>query len=264
MIDIHHHCIPGVDDGPRDLPEAVDLCRMALDDGVTTIVATPHVLRGPWQNTSRIELRQRLDELRDALGDSPELLLGSEYYFDFEMNERLQSGEGIIPLAESRYILIEFAAHAVPPLVDQPLYRALLEGWQPIVAHPERNIVFQKKPELLRLLVARGVRMQVTAGSVLGDFGPEARRASLQWLKEGLVHFVASDAHNREKRPPRMREARAVISRIAGERVADALTRTNPAAVTEGRQLDFDPDPQAETTGAPGFLTRLRKLLQKP
>ena len=262
MIDIHHHCIPGVDDGPRDLHEAVDLCRMALADGVTTIVATPHVLRGPWQNTSLPELQRRLDDLRDALGDSPQLLLGSEYYFDFEMNERLQNGDGIVPLADSRYILIEFAAHAVPPLVDQPIYRALLEGWQPIVAHPERNIVFQKQPELLRLLVARGARTQVTAGSILGDFGPEARRASFQWLKEGLVHFIASDAHNCEKRPPRMSAAKAAVRSIAGDRIADALTRTNPAAVIEGRQLDFDPDPLAET-GESGFLTRLRKLLQK-
>jgi protein-tyrosine phosphatase len=243
VIDIHHHCIPGVDDGPRTLEEAADLCRMAFDDGITTIVATPHVLRGPWQNASRDDLERRIAALREAVGEQPRLLLGSEYFFDYDMNEVLQRRDTIVPLAGSRYVLVEFAAHTVPPLVDQPIYRALMDGWIPVIAHPERNAVFQSKPELLRLLVSRGAKTQITAGSILGDFGPEARRASSRWIREDLVHFIASDAHNTAKRPPRMRAARDLVREIAGEPIADALTQWNPAAVAEDRPLEWDPEP---------------------
>src|SRR5436190_1716616 len=91
MIDIHHHCLPGVDDGPRTLAEAVDLCRMAADEGIETIVATPHVLRGRWQNTSRAQLTAILDRLRGALGDTIRVVLGSEYFFGHDMDELLRT-----------------------------------------------------------------------------------------------------------------------------------------------------------------------------
>ncbi|HEY2325472.1 MAG TPA: CpsB/CapC family capsule biosynthesis tyrosine phosphatase [Thermoanaerobaculia bacterium] len=243
MIDIHHHCLPGVDDGPRDLEQAVDLCRLAAEDGIETIVATPHVLRGRWQNTSRAALEQKLAELQDAVGASPRLLLGSEYFFAHDMNEALQNGS-IVPLADSRYVLVELASHAVPPLLEQPLYQARLAGWTTVIAHPERNLVFQSKPELLASLVANGTKTQITAGSLLGDFGPEAQQCACEWIEREMVHFVASDSHNTTKRPPRMREAVAAIRQIAGDRVADALTRANPAAVVENHGLEYDPEPK--------------------
>jgi protein-tyrosine phosphatase len=242
MIDIHHHCLPGIDDGPRELAEAVDLCKRAADEGVETIVATPHVLRGRWQNTSRAKLESLLVALREQLGEHPRLLLGSEYFFAHDMTEVLASGTAIIPLNDSRYVLTEFAAHSVPPLIEQAFYRVQLEGWTPIVAHPERNLVFQSKPELLSTLVRLGARTQVTCGSLLGDFGPEAQSAATRWLKAGLVHFLATDAHNLGKRPPRVRESVAVLRNLVDERVVDALTRANPLAVIEGRPLAYEPD----------------------
>src|SRR5256885_16303171 len=109
MIDIHHHCLPGVDDGPRNTAEAVDLCRMAAEEGIETIVATPHVLRGRWKNTSRAQLTSILDELRRNVGETPRIILGSEYFFAHDMDEMLRT-ETIIPLAGSRYILVEFSS----------------------------------------------------------------------------------------------------------------------------------------------------------
>jgi len=259
VIDIHHHCLPGVDDGPRDLEEAADLCRLAAEDGIETIVATPHVLRGRWQNTSRAALEQNLAELQDAVGASPRLLLGSEYFFAHDMNESLQNGS-IVPLAASRYVLVELASHAVPPMIEQPLYQARLGGWTTVIAHPERNLVFQSKPELLASLVANGTKTQITAGSLLGDFGPEARQCAWDWIEREMVHFVASDAHNRAKRPPRMREAAAAIRQIAGDGVAVALTRRNPAAVVENQGLEYDPEPKpAPKRGALDRLTKFWK-----
>jgi protein-tyrosine phosphatase len=260
MIDIHHHCLPGIDDGPREWDEAVSLCAMAAEEGIETIVATPHVLRGRWQNTSRPKLEELIGLLRQKVGPSPRLVLGSEYFFAHDMTEVLLSGNGIITLAGSRYVLVEFAAQAIPPLVEQAFYRVQLEGWTPIIAHPERNLVLQHKTGLLAALVQQGAKTQVTTGSLLGEFGPEARKAAESWLRAGLVHFLATDAHNTTKRPPRVREALDVARGLVGERVVESLTRSNPAAVLNGSALVYDPEVDYKEEPG-GVFRRLGKLL---
>lgn len=263
MIDLHHHCLHGLDDGPQTLEESVELCRAAAAEGIETIVATPHVLRGRWQNDSRTLLETRLAELRSALGDTPRLLLGSEYFFAHDMNEVLQSGHGIVPLAGSRYILVEFDAQSVPPMIEQPFYRAQLDGWIPIIAHPERNAVFQSRPGLLATLVQLGAKAQVTSASLLGDFGEEARAAAVHFLHRNLVHVIATDAHNLKRRPPRVRAAREVVTEIAGADVAQALFVDNPRSVIDGTTLVYDPDLPYTSAPEAGFLGRLRRLFQR-
>ena len=232
------------------------MCRMAADEGIETIVATPHVLRGRWRTAPPAELEARIAMLREKVGNTPRLLLGSEYFFAHDVAEVLKAGNAIVPLAGSRYVLMELAANNVPPLLEQPLYRMQLEGWIPIIAHPERNVVFQNKPELLASLIAVGVKFQVTAGSLTGDFGAEAQRAAERWVKAGMIHFVATDAHNVGKRPPRMRAAMPALRSLAGDDVAEALVRKNPAAVIENRALEYEPEP--ELSRSDGFLTRLK------
>jgi protein-tyrosine phosphatase len=263
MIDIHHHCLPGVDDGPRTLSEAVDLCRMAADEGIETIVATPHVLRGRWKNASRAQLAAILEQLRTALGDTPRVVLGSEYFFGHDMDDMLRN-ETIIPLAGGRYVLVEFAANAVPPLIRDPLYRVQLGGWTPVIAHPERNIVFQSKPELLQSLIRIGVKTQVTTGSITGEFGPEAQAAANDWLKRGWVHVIATDAHNAAKRPPRFRAARQRVVDFLGEEIAQFLFVDNPNSIVESRGLVYDPDlPESSGDKSGHLFTRLRKFLTR-
>lgn len=258
MIDIHHHCLPDVDDGPREWDEAVAMCRAAAEEGIETIVATPHVLRGRWKPFGIPELEERIAELRRRVGESPRLLLGSEYFFAHDVVEVLGAGNAIVPLAGSRYVLVELAANSVPPLIEQPLYRMQLEGWVPVLAHPERNLVFQTKPDALAELLDHGVKTQLTAGSLTGEFGPAARKASETFLRRNLVHFVATDAHNMSKRTPRVRAAQAVLEELAGSEAADALLVKNPRAVVENRALEWDPEPIPEAEG--GFFTRLRSF----
>jgi protein-tyrosine phosphatase len=260
MIDIHHHCLPGVDDGPRELTEAVDLCAAAAAEGIEVIVATPHVLRGRWPSFSKRELESRLAELRELVGERPRLLLGSEYFFSHDMADVLRDGTAVHPLAGGRYVLLELPANSVPPMFHQPLYRAQLDGWLPIVAHPERNSVFQANPDLLATLIGHGLRVQVTATSLTGAFGPQARTAAETFLRRKMVHFVATDAHNLQKRPPRMQEALAALREIAGEAVTEALTVENPRAVIESRTLPYDPEP--EEVASPGLFTRLRSFFR--
>jgi protein-tyrosine phosphatase len=263
MIDIHHHCLPGVDDGPHTLAESVELCRMAADEGIETIVATPHVLRGRWKNTSRADLTKILDDLRAAVGDRPRIILGSEYFFGHDMDEMLRT-ESILPLAGGRYVLVEFSSHNVPPLVRDPLYRVQLNGWMPIIAHPERNIVFQSKPEFLASLIRIGVKTQVTTGSVTGEFGPAAEAAAIDWLQRGWVHVMATDAHNVTKRPPRFRAARERVAGLVGEEIAQALFVDNPKSIVESRGLVYDPDlPDASSVKSGSLFGRIRKFLTK-
>jgi protein-tyrosine phosphatase len=261
VIDLHHHCLPGVDDGPRTWDEAVELCGIAAEEGIETIVATPHVLRGRWRRATRAELQSLLDELRARTNDTPHLLLGSEYFFAHDMNEVLAAGTSIIPLGASRAILIELAAHAVPPMLEQPLHRAQLEGWTIVLAHPERHHVLQSKPEIVASLARIGVRMQVTAASFTGDFGDAAQRAAEAWLRAGLVHVVATDAHSAGKRPPRIREARARVAEIAGEEAAEALFVENPRAILADRTLAWEPEVSYPTPE--GVIARLRRFFSK-
>lgn len=260
MIDLHHHCLPDVDDGPAEWDEAVAMCRMAADEGIETIVATPHVLRGRWRSVPRAELERKLETLREKVGETPRLLLGSEYFFSHDMAELLRTGTAIVPLAGSRYVLVELAANGVPPMIEQPLYRVQLDGWIPIIAHPERNVVLQRKPELLAELIAHGARMQITAASLTGEFGGAAQAAARTFLERRLVHFVATDAHNIERRPPRARAALAALREHAGDAVANALSRDNPAAVLANAALPYEPEPLEERSR--GVFGRIRSFLR--
>jgi protein-tyrosine phosphatase len=262
VIDLHHHCLPGVDDGPRSWDEAVELCGIAAEEGIETIVATPHVLRGRWRRVARQELQAILDELRARTNDTPHLLLGSEYFFAHDMNEVLAAGTSIVPLGPSRAILVELAAHAVPPMLEQPLHRAQLDGWTVLLAHPERNLVLQSKPELLVGLVRLGVRMQVTAASLTGDFGADAERAAVEWLRRGLVHVIATDAHSVAKRPPRVREARTRVEEIVGGDAAEALFVGNPRAILGDQTLAWEPEVPYPTEPG-GVMGRLKRLFSK-
>lgn len=261
MIDIHHHCLPGVDDGPHSMDEAEDLCRMAAEEGIETIVATPHILRGRWKTRSRQSLEDLRAQLSERLQNSPRILLGCEYWFGHDMDVLLQAGSPIIPLAGTRSVLVEFPSHAIPPLAQQPLHRARLDSWVPIVAHPERNDVFRAKPELLIAWLRMGIRAQVTAGSIIGDFGAEAQATALGWIQAGMIHVVATDAHNCSKRPPRFRRARERVAELCGEPVAQALFVDNPLAIVEGRALPFDPE-ISDPPRSPGLLERLHRFFR--
>lgn len=254
LIDIHHHCLPDVDDGPRSLDDAERLCRAALAQGIEEIIATPHVLRGRWRDVGRAEMETRLQQLRSRVGDRPRLHLGSEYFFAHDMADVLRAGTAIVPLAGSRYVLTELPANSVPPHFERPLHAVQLDGWTPVLAHPERNAVFQQHLDLLADLSTAGVRMQVTATSLTGAFGRAARETAETMIRRRLVHFVATDAHGLPKRPPDMGAARTILERLAGPAVTRALTVDNPRAVLENRPLPYDPEP---IPAGDGFFTRL-------
>lgn len=241
MIDIHCHLLPGLDDGPDSLEESLQMVEAAIADGITHVVATPHAND---RYTFLPDLvRQRRDEIARAAGDRLFLATGCDFHLTYENVRDARAHPSKYTLNQKNYLLVEFADFAIPPSVDEALHQLQLHGIVPVITHPERNGLICRQPQRLANWVQRGCYVQVTAGSFLGRFGPAARRAAEQWLAEGLVHFVASDAHNLHSRPIQLSEAYAAVCKQHGEPVARALFRENPLAAIEGRPLPWVPEP---------------------
>lgn len=239
MIDLHCHILPGIDDGPKTLEEAVEMCRMAAADGCRAMVATPHQRRGSWWNADRESIAGLARDLQSALGPDLRVLVGGEVHVDSDLLaevERLPGG-GILTLAGSRYLLIEFDNQGRASEAIHLVHELVVAGWRPVVAHPEFIPWLAGDLDLVRRLVSLGAMTQVTAMSVTGDFGrgPMAETHSL--IEEGLVHFVASDCHGVQRRPPGLRRAYQTIAGRWGAETAKRLLSDNPRAVVQNRPL---------------------------
>jgi protein-tyrosine phosphatase len=237
VIDLHFHCLPGIDDGPETWEEAVELCRAAAEQGTDTIVATPHVLRDPWLNEERAERDRLLVRLNALLGGRPAVVPGCEYSFSSEVLELWERGADgpLIGLNRGSTLLIEFPSYGVPANAEWIFHELSVMGVTPLIAHPERNAEFVRNPDRLSSLVERGAQTQITAGSLLGDFGRTALAAAEEFFSRGLVHVIASDAHSLVDRPPRLASAREWVKRHWGQGAATDFFETNPVALTNAR-----------------------------
>jgi protein-tyrosine phosphatase len=241
LIELHFHCLPGLDDGPLGWDEAVALCRAAARDGSTIIVATPHVLRYPWVNDDAAVRDQRILKLNTLLGGQPKVLAGCEYLFSSDALELWDRGTAgpLTGLNRTDYLLTEFPWGIDVQNVSRFLYEFSLIGVTLVIAHPERQRDFIRDPGILALLVKRGAIAQLTAGSFLGDFGDLPRNASFEFVERGLVHLVASDAHSLLSRPPRLAAARDLFEARWGREVAAGIFEKNPEAVLKGKPVPF-------------------------
>ena len=240
MIDLHCHILPGVDDGASGFAEAVAMCRLAADDGCEAMVATPHQRRGEWWNADRGQLAALADQLQHEVGPGFRVHLGGEIHVDSELLdeiEKLPAAGGVLPLAGSRYLLIEFDSMGTEDEAVHLVHELTVAGWRPIVAHPEFIPWLAPDLELVARLVALGAFTQVTAMSVTGDFGRRPQSDTWDLLDAGLVHFLASDAHNTRRRPPGLRRAHDLIADRWGAQTARRLAADNPRAVVENRPL---------------------------
>lgn len=246
MIDIHFHCLPGLDDGPESWDEAVALCRAAARQGATHLIATPHVHRGAWANDDEAERDRLVLRLNTLLEGRPAILPGCEYFFSTESVALLDQGLGpLTGLNRSRYLLLELPPDMAPTSAEPAFHEFGIAGITPVVAHPERHPAFRRNPDALARLVARGALAQVTAGSLLGEFGERAMEAAEEFLRRGLVHFVASDAHNLRRRPPRLADARLDVRRRWGAEVEEGLFDANPAALVASEPIPWPAAPLA-------------------
>ena len=200
MIDIHSHPLPGIDDGARSLEVAIEMCQMSAQDGVTHLVATPHsnytYTFDPGLN------RQLVAELQEKVGDKPKLLLGCDFHLSYD-NIQICDAEFERFHHQSNFLPAGGASDQfIPEHISRVYYDIQVAGLKPIITHPERNALIQRKPELVEQWVSIGCLVQVTAQSYTGGFGTKARKFSEKLLNDGLVHFFASDAHDVQAAPP--------------------------------------------------------------
>jgi protein-tyrosine phosphatase len=263
MIDLHCHVLPGIDDGAKSLAESIAMCRAAATAGCEALVATPHQRRGVWWNGDLKTLEALRAELRAAVAPEIQVYSGGEIHVDRELLSevaRLQAGEetGILPLAGSRYLLLEFAASWTAQSAADLIHELIVTGWRPVLAHPELISFLAEDEAVIAHLVSLGATTQVTAMSLTGDFGRRAQLFVRRLVDRGLAHFVASDSHDLLRRPPGLARAFATLKERWGEATARALTTDNPRAVVEDRPLPpLPPMPQTEEP-------RLRKSARSP
>ena len=242
MIDIHSHFLPGLDDGAKTIEDAVAMIEMAAADGTTHLVATPHC--NDRYQFSLERNRALLAELRARAGDRIQLSSGCDFHLSFENLERVAAEKSAYTLNQGSYLLTEFASYGIAPQVLNVFHRMRLYDIVPVITHPERNPLLQESGlKLLRRLVEMGCPMQITAGSLTGRFGRDAQAAAERMLAGRLVHFVASDAHDTQHRPPLLSPARALVEEKHGAEVAQALFVDNPRAALESRPLPYFPEP---------------------
>ncbi|MGA2483158.1 MAG: CpsB/CapC family capsule biosynthesis tyrosine phosphatase [Candidatus Acidiferrales bacterium] len=246
MIDIHCHILPGIDDGPETIDVALQMAQSAIADGITHVIATPHASDDFCFDPRRV--RALRDELQALIGPGLELGIGCDFRLNAENLEALKSDPQRFTLCQRNYLLVEFNEFAIPPSAGQTLHELQLAGLQPIITHPERNAILRGQPERLARWVKLGCAAQVTASVLTGSFGPAARQFAQRWIGQGLVHFVASDAHNLRGRPLRLRPAYDAVRERFGEEVARALFLENPRAAWEGRPLPYVPEVADEAT----------------
>lgn len=233
MLDLHFHCLPGIDDGPGDWDEAVALCREAAAQGTTHIIATPHVVRDPWLNEDPAARSALVAELNRRLAGTPVVLPGCEYFFSADAVELWQAGI-TVGLGGSSHLLVEFSNAPIPKHADAVFHELLIAGVTPVIAHPERHPQLARDLGLLGAFVRKGALTQLTAASVTGTFGRSATSAAHAILDAGLAHFVASDAHSIARRPPELKAARDHVTKTLGAKAAEVLFEVNPDAILKG------------------------------
>jgi protein-tyrosine phosphatase len=244
MIDLHCHILPGLDDGPETMEESVEMAEAAIAGGTTHIVATPHSSTEFFFDYPKI--RALCKELQAKVGNRLTLATGCDFHLNPENLTSLRSHSLRFCINQKDYLLVEFNEIAIPPAMDQTLHEMQLAGIRPIVTHPERNRLLRLRPDRLTNWVRHGCYGQVTGGALTGRFGQSAQKEAMKWIAEGLIHFVASDAHNTSSRPIQLGTAYEVVEKEFGEEKARALFIDNPKAAFEGRDLPHVPELEDE------------------
>lgn len=263
MIDLHAHILPGLDDGPKDMSESLEMCRQAVAGGVTTIVATPHMNDGVYNVTRNkvlaevIMFREVLDAEKIALTVEP----GGDVHISSDLLDQLKDGNIMTLGDRGKYVMLELPSDVLPDGLLDFLFSVQLAGVTPIISHLERNFEVQTRPEMAQKLVEGGNLVQVTAASVVGEFGSTAERCSHELLKRRLAHVVASDMHSIKKRPPgRMSVARRVVEELLSVEEAEEIFINRPEKILAGHYLDI-PDPaEWSETGKGRFFSWLKGM----
>lgn len=236
MIDLHCHYLPGIDDGARSMAGALSLARAASLNGIRHAVLTPHLHTGRWDNwlSATQPVFEEFQAELAAQNIDLSVSLGGEVHLTADALTRVTSGD--VPFIGQwegkKVLLLELPDSHIPTGATQAVEFLLKENVIPMIAHPERNKSVMRSLSKLKPLVECGCLFQLTAASVCGKFGPHAFKTAHEIIRSGWATAVATDAHNLEHRPPILAEAYIFLVEKYGYDYADAVTKTNPALIT--------------------------------
>ncbi len=235
-----------MDDGAETLEQSVALVQMAEKAGTTDLVGTPHA--SPAYRFDPAVVQERLQQVRTAAGGAIRLYSGCDFHLSFDNIEDALQNPRKYTIAQGRYLLVEFSDLLIFRNTEEILKGLQDAGMIPIITHPERNRLLRKRLEDIAKWCDGGALVQVTGGSLLGRFGNSAFEFSKLLLDQRFVHFIASDGHNVEHRPPTMDTAYAWLTENYGKSLAETLCVTNPRAVLAGERVSR---PSLEQSQAP-------------
>jgi protein-tyrosine phosphatase len=218
MIDIHSHILPGIDDGAQSMQDSIEMAKAAVEEGIHTIIATPHHKNGKFENQKSdiLPLVSKLNDRFEAESIHLTVLPGQECRIYGEILEDYEKGHILTLNQSSQYLFIEFPSSNVPRYAEKLLYDIQVEGLTPVIVHPERNAELIERPDKLYKLVTNGAVTQLTASSLVGYFGKNIQKFSQQMIEANLTHFIASDAHNIHNRTFKMEESMDYIEKKYG------------------------------------------------
>ena len=246
MIDIHSHILSGLDDGAQSLAESIEMAKIAADDGITKIVATPHMFRNNFDGNNFGAITKAKSELESSLKENNiniELFIGAEVHISHNLIDEIKKNKSNMVINRSQYLLVEFPASHIFSGIKELFFDLMSEGIIPIIAHPERNMVFMENPSFLYEMLGMGVLTQVNSGSFLGIYGRRVAETATRFISWNFIHFIGTDSHNDRSMAPVLSDAVSMLQKRIGQDSARALVWDNPQAVLDNKDIFFHPEP---------------------
>jgi protein-tyrosine phosphatase len=241
MIDLHCHILPGLDDGARSVEESLSMAKIALRDGIHTVVATPHTLNGLHLN-SIDGVTLAVDSLRSVLAENGvdlSLVVGADVHLCPRLAEKVRTGDAVTIHNGGKYLLLELPSQTFPAGIREEIFSLKIQGITPIITHPERHPVLQRDLTLLGEMISLGALAQITAMSLSGEFGEAVMACAQSMLSRRLVHIIATDAHSADNRPPVLSRAVGIAEEILGSKAeAEWMVKGLPADILAGNPVD--------------------------
>jgi protein-tyrosine phosphatase len=241
MIDLHSHILPGLDDGASSWEESLQMARRAGDDGIHTMMASPHLFKKRTVNLAEMnrkaDVLNQISSFKQKLlteGIDLEIIPGCDFPLSFEGLQLLDEDQVLTVNDGKRYLLLEFPDFSLPPASEDICFRLKSKGITPIITHPERHFIFQEKPQKLHRFLEMGCLVQLTAGSLTGDFGRQVAGVARKMMRQGYIQLLASDAHDTRRRPPLLCKALKEAASLVGKDQALDMVTVIPERIIRG------------------------------
>ncbi|RJQ51436.1 MAG: tyrosine protein phosphatase [Nitrospiraceae bacterium] len=244
MIDIHSHILPAIDDGPDTLEKSLTMAKIAVHEGIDTIVATPHSNNGVF-NIHPDKILGEVRQLNKTLKEEKiplTVLPGSDVHVNFNLLDDIKSRRVMTVNNGDRYIILELPSFGLPPNLSDFIWDLKLYGITPIFSHPERNEAIQENMDMLYDFIRQGALLQITAMSLTGEFGKKAEKCAVSLLKHNLAHVIATDSHSVRRRPPVLSKALKIAIKLVGTDNALRMVVGTPSNIINGEQVSA-PEP---------------------